>query len=1008
MASGTQLEQHAAEIRTAAELGFPSGMNAADMDLCDTMESSLSAELEASAHLESENNLDSERSMDSDGSLDSHGDIGEDSSHHAASNMDPNTPKSNQSEGNSLPSSVDYQSNMGITSCNPSASMYHSIEGTPANRSGSNTPVSLNGSLLNSGKDDGLEGNREGASASCHPGDEGEQGRVFQCHLCSYSGTSKFHFNSHMNTHFDHKCTHCDYTSRTEGRLKRHIKDFHAEVPPDSYAGNRVIRTTNPTSSNKLKTYRCKQCNFVAQCKTEYWDHAKSHIKADKLLSCPKCSFVTEYKHHLEYHLRNHFGSKPFKCTKCNYSCVNKSMLNSHMRSHSNIYQYRCADCTYATKYCHSLKLHLRKYNHKPASIISPDMALGLQGVSMDMFGRRGPRVPKKGRPPGILGLDIAPVSVPLNGATMHHPPPMQFMLPAPPTTINGFHSNSIIDSLHGSLLFGKPGEQQMPPLPRHLQTPPSLNLANKPSETHSSMNSNNSNNNNNNCNNSISSSSNNNSNVSNNSSILKCNLCEFATSLREHFNQHLLLHAAENQDLCNLYGISSESLMSDNINQNLTHTSSSGLTSTTAISHYISDHSTSLNSLTTQASMALVEGMKHLYTSVSSSQETGHSSSTSATVLTASTPLVSSQSVMISQAGLAYSAPHHNTGLHFIEASSMEQGNKASRLSTPTGLNSPTENAGIISIKTEPGLSKPVETTPLDLSNKHLVEAELLAAHLSQEGPQGVSVPSSPPRRRRKGKAYKLDKICLKLQERFSPRNTPLNDSNEEYSSDSGSCHYEEGEELAETAERENGNLSPSHSHFDSGTLVNETPYAERNREIIGFNVIKGLTFPHLRNGGSNIKQRLLENTVIQAPELCISPTQNKNSDREVCEPQLTPNTYNEEDDIRDVGSIKRKPPSLIPTAKFQRTSMTERERYREMTPPKDEFTNESDSKINEKWSEAFECQYCDMAFRDCVMYTMHMGYHGYQDPFKCNMCGHQTKDRVSFFLHIARAPHL
>ena len=32
------------------------------------------------------------------------------------------------------------------------------------------------------------------------------------------------------------------------------------------------------------------------------------HIKPEKLLCCPKCIFVTEYKHHLEYHLRNHYG----------------------------------------------------------------------------------------------------------------------------------------------------------------------------------------------------------------------------------------------------------------------------------------------------------------------------------------------------------------------------------------------------------------------------------------------------------------------------------------------------------------------------------------------------------------------------------------------------------------------------------------------------------------------------------------------------------------------------
>ena len=89
-----------------------------------------------------------------------------------------------------------------------------------------------------------------------------------------------------------------------------------------------------------------------------YWQHTRIHIKDDKCLQCPKCPFVTEYKHHLEYHLRNHFGSKPFKCTKCNYSCVNKSMLNSHMKSHTNVYQYRY------------LTMHLTRFRRRPSTVL--------------------------------------------------------------------------------------------------------------------------------------------------------------------------------------------------------------------------------------------------------------------------------------------------------------------------------------------------------------------------------------------------------------------------------------------------------------------------------------------------------------------------------------------------------------------------------------------------------------------------------------------------------------
>lgn len=54
------------------------------------------------------------------------------------------------------------------------------------------------------------------------------------------------------------------------------------------------------------------------------------------------------------------------------------------------------------------------------------------------------------------------------------------------------------------------------------------------------------------------------------------------------------------------------------------------------------------------------------------------------------------------------------------------------------------------------------------------------------------------------------------------------------------------------------------------------------------------------------------------------------------------------------------------------------------------------------------YECTYCDLSFRDCVMYTVHMGYHSNQNPFQCNSCGVVSRDKVEFFLHIARSPHV
>ncbi|XP_076327297.1 uncharacterized protein LOC143234109 [Tachypleus tridentatus] len=371
-------------------------------------------------------------------------------------------------------------------------------------------------------------------------------GESYQCHLCSYSGTSKFNFNCHINSHFDHKCPFCDYTSKTDGRLKHHVKDFHSDVHPGSWNGQRFPKkkeipcnTPSGTLNGKLRNYRCKQCEYVSVKKTDFWEHCKTHIKTEKLLTCPKCPFVTEYKHHLEYHLRNHFGSKPFKCPNCNYSCVNKSMLSSHMKSHSNIYQYRCADCSYASKYCHSLKLHLRKYSHKPATILNRDGTPNPFPI-IDVYGRkRGPR-PKKhkmeenhfpllNQNPNASANEMSSIKKPPNT----YPPmptlipsPTRFPFSCPPHITNGFHGNMFLhqplvqkalQSTNG--LFSDSTQVSTPDVQRSLS--PKMN-----------------------------------------SGIQKCNLCDFTTEIKDVFSKHMLVHvASDNQDLCKLYGITSESL---------------------------------------------------------------------------------------------------------------------------------------------------------------------------------------------------------------------------------------------------------------------------------------------------------------------------------------------------------------------------------------------------------------------------------------------------------------
>ncbi|KAM8829934.1 zinc finger protein Eos [Synchiropus picturatus] len=55
-----------------------------------------------------------------------------------------------------------------------------------------------------------------------------------------------------------------------------------------------------------------------------------------------------------------------------------------------------------------------------------------------------------------------------------------------------------------------------------------------------------------------------------------------------------------------------------------------------------------------------------------------------------------------------------------------------------------------------------------------------------------------------------------------------------------------------------------------------------------------------------------------------------------------------------------------------------------------------------------SFHCRHCRILFLDHVMFTIHMGCHGYRQPFECNICGHRSQDRYQFSSHICRGEHL
>ncbi len=283
------------------------------------------------------------------------------------------------------------------------------------------------------------------------------------------------------------------------------------------------------------------------------------------------------------------------------------------------------------------------------------------------------------------------------------------------------------------------------------------------------------------------------------------------------------------------------------------------------------------------------------------------------------------------------------------------------------------------------PGGEHPLDLTKAELNTGNMGSAEgAMSAGNKRQYPSdedqggasnGAGVSSPTPRKRsRKGKAYKLDTLCLKLQERHSSSPVPEDeDSNEDYLSD-----YAGSEEKMESTE------APPPSYPDirneekedlaSGGDVDYKEIHHKLQELNSKTSDEDYP-PGLENGtvGATMDPDLAEPS---GNPTC--RTRSQVSRR--LEPhfdQITTGSNGEAEGSPGGGSrVEQESGMGRPSGKTQRGSQ-------------------------------FECIHCDIAFKDCIMYTMHMGYHGYHDPFKCNMCGHSSGDKIEFFLHIARAAH-
>lgn len=618
-------------------------------------------------------------------------------------------------------------------------------------------------------------------------------------------------------------------------------------------------------------------------------------------------------------------------------------MLNSHMKSHTNVYQYRCADCTYATKYCHSLKLHLRKYQHKPATVLNTDGSLP-QGIDADASGLsllqkrgppRGPRGPRKDKfDPFMNSMFNLPQS-PIHGL----PPGMSSAMMSPYWPLlsqlpNGFHRppplvptslNSPMTSLNSSL--------HSPQIPHHM---PKMASPQTPDNT------------------------------SNHS--FKCNFCCYGSTSKQELYRHLMkVHASENQDLFSMFGLSSENLLEEQ-NRRLS-----------MIRKEMSERS-------------FDDSMEEeLQVQTEGDPEDQKSSPHSWSHPSPGEPAKISRNNRYSMPELPLNY-YRNGNTSPIQSTEGEDIIKQmmNKFGSGSAVNSTRPKFG--------GLRE----SPLDLTKrKYPFTSSPLSQDDMRDGVDGDNHSSgesttanenngqTPRKRSRKGKAFKLDRLCLKLQDKHAEGEIDSDNEDAETADDSGPI----------------GELQIDESRNEGKNVGNTEGIGKEKEEADDIEDIKN-SLQYL-NEGMNEKEADRK-----------SPDSTRNN---MNEDEMSPKDVSSSQDAvssspRPSGELNRLKHEtevawrMIQSGRHQlpQTAMDHNGHHHNLM--KLSTAAHQMMAMNNKQggpNGKYECIYCEIAFKDCVMYTMHMGYHGYKDPFKCNMCGHCSKDKVDFFLHIARAAH-
>lgn len=176
------------------------------------------------------------------------------------------------------------------------------------------------------------------------------------CKLCEINFLTHHEYKRHFKSvHVPSiSCQHCSKPFVSEESLRSHIRQFH----------------------DSTKNIKCNQikCNAIFNSNNKMEEHFKlKHTKIDeKIFICDLCGVSYSRKDRLKDHLLSHHIEKvkSYKCKFCDFSTHRETYLGVHVRLHTEEPKYSCTICekTFITEVV--LRAHIKNVHEKTREVL--------------------------------------------------------------------------------------------------------------------------------------------------------------------------------------------------------------------------------------------------------------------------------------------------------------------------------------------------------------------------------------------------------------------------------------------------------------------------------------------------------------------------------------------------------------------------------------------------------------------------------------------------------------